>query len=104
MKTSTTDAAEILDAEFGDDPEYRAARADARNKSQAAREIYEARTAAGLTQKQLADLIGTNQSVISRLEEADYNRHSLAMLDRIARALNRRLEVRLVPTAQTGAH
>src|SRR6476646_4883876 len=98
MKTSTSDAAEILDIEFGDDPKYQAALSDAQTKSQAARAIYEARIAAGLTQKQLADLIGSNQSVISRLEDADYDRHSLAMLDRIARAVNRRLEVRLVPT------
>lgn len=100
MKTSTSDAAEILDIEFGEDADYRQALSDARTKSQAARAIYEARTAAGLTQKQLADLVGTNQSVISRLEDADYDRHSLAMLDRIATALNRRVEVRLVPTAQ----
>jgi len=103
MKTTTSDAAEILDIEFGDDPEYQAALSDARTSSQAARAIFEARTAANLTQKQLADLIGTNQSVISRLEDADYDRHSLAMLDRIARAVNRRLEVRLVPTAQPAA-
>ena len=103
MKTSTSDAAEILDVEFGEDPEYRQALSDARSESQAGRAIYDARTAAGLTQKQLADLIGTNQSVISRLEDADYDRHSLAMLDRIARALNRRVEVRLVPTAESAA-
>ncbi|HET6384872.1 MAG TPA: XRE family transcriptional regulator [Armatimonadota bacterium] len=100
MKTSTSDAAEILDLEFGDDPQYQAALTDARTKSQAARAIYEARVAAGLTRKQLADLIGANQSVISRLEDADYDRHSLAMLDRIARALNRRVEVRLVRTVK----
>ena len=81
----------------------KSALSDAQTKSQAARAIYEARISAGLTQKQLADLIGSNQSVISRLEDADYDRHSLAMLDRIARALNRRLEVRLVPTAQRAA-
>jgi len=101
MNERTSDASEILDMEFGQDPEYRAMLCEERVKSQAARAIYEARIAAGLTQKQLADRIGTNQSVISRLENADYDRHSLAMLERIASALNRRVEVRLVPCLPT---
>jgi transcriptional regulator with XRE-family HTH domain len=50
--------------------------------------IYDARTAAGLTQQQLADPIGTKQPVISQLENADYQGQSLAMLERIAEALN----------------
>jgi hypothetical protein len=40
--------------------------------------------------------VKTTQSVISRLEDADYERHSLTMLQRIADALNCRLEVRFV--------
>jgi hypothetical protein len=35
--------------------------------------------------------------VISRLEDADYGKHTLSMLDRIATVLHCRLEVRLVP-------
>ena len=49
-----------------------------------------------MTQKQLADLIGTTQSVISRLEDADYEGHSLSMVSRIAEALERKLKVQLV--------
>jgi transcriptional regulator with XRE-family HTH domain len=49
-----------------------------------ARKIYELRKRAGLTQKQLAKLVGTTSSVISRLEDADYKGHSLAKLSRIA--------------------
>ena len=59
--------------------------------------IYEARSSAGLTQAQLAKLVGTRQSVIARLEDADYKGHSLFMLQRIAAALNSRLELHLVP-------
>ena len=58
--------------------------------------IYDARTAAGLTQQQLADAVGTTQSVISQLEDADYQGHSLTMLRRIAKALHRKLEIRFV--------
>jgi len=59
--------------------------------------IYDARVAAKLTQKQLADLVGTKQPVIARLEDADYEGHSLSMLHRIAHALDRRLDIKLVP-------
>jgi transcriptional regulator with XRE-family HTH domain len=55
------------------------------------------RTKAGLTQAQLGKLIGTTASVICRLEDADYAGHSLAMLRRIAAALNQRIEIRFVP-------
>jgi transcriptional regulator with XRE-family HTH domain len=44
----------------------------------------------------LAEKLGTKQSVISRLEDADYEGHSLTMLQRIAAALGRRLEIRFL--------
>jgi transcriptional regulator with XRE-family HTH domain len=56
--------------------------------------VYAARTAAGITQRQLADAIGTKQQVISQLEDADYQGHSLSMLQRIADALHVELEVK----------
>ena len=62
-----------------------------------ARKIQELRIAAALTQAQLAKLIGTTASVICRLEDADYEGHSLAMLRRIAAALEQRVEIRFVP-------
>lgn len=61
-----------------------------------ARKIYDLRTQMGLTQGELAKLVGTSTSVISRLEDADYEGHSLAMLRRIATALNKRVEIRFV--------
>ena len=63
-----------------------------------ARKIYELRTKAGLSQAQLARKVGTTQSVISRLEDADYDGHSLGMLRRIASALEKRVEIRFLPT------
>jgi len=62
-----------------------------------ARMIYDLRAASGLTQRQLAERVGTTASVISRLENADYSGHSMAMLRRVAEALNQRVEVRFVP-------
>jgi len=62
----------------------------------------DARTAAGLTQQQLAKLIGTKQPVISQLENADYRGQSLTMLQRIARALELEVQLRLVPAESAG--
>ncbi len=64
-----------------------------------AAEIFAMRESAGLTQKPLADRIGTHQSVIARLEDADYDSHSLKMLERIAAALGNRVEIRFVKSA-----
>ena len=70
---------------------------EARANEGIARKICELRTAAALTQTQLARLIGITASVVCRLEDADYEGHSLAMLRKIASALNRRIEIRFVP-------
>lgn len=93
----TSDALKILKRRTGINP-----KTDLRIKAIArqydiAQMIYDARTAAGLTQQQLAEKIGTRQSVISRLEHADYEAHSLAMLERIADALHLKVELRLKP-------
>jgi ribosome-binding protein aMBF1 (putative translation factor) len=48
--------------------------------------IREMREDAGLTQVELARKAGTKQSVIARLEDAEYTGHSLMMLERIAGA------------------
>ena len=61
-----------------------------------ARKIYQLREGAKLSQAELARRVGTMQSVISRLEDADYDGHSLAMLNRIAAAVERRVEIRFV--------
>jgi ribosome-binding protein aMBF1 (putative translation factor) len=62
-----------------------------------ARKVYDLRTKAGLSQRQLAKKLGTTASVICRLEDADYEGHSLSMLKRIAEALDKRVEIRFVP-------
>jgi len=61
-----------------------------------ARRLYALRKQAGVSQAELARRVGTTQSVISRLEDADYGGHSLALLQRIAAALERRVEIRFV--------
>ena len=95
---STSDGLAIIDRRhFQDQPTRLRALAEATLNAQIAQEIYALRTKAGLTQKQLAELVKTTDSVISRLEDADYAGHSLKMLQRISAALNRRLEIHFVP-------
>jgi len=58
-------------------------------------EIILARKEKNLSQKDLAELIGTRQSNISRLERGNYN-PSLDFLKKIAHAIGKELEVRIV--------
>jgi DNA-binding XRE family transcriptional regulator len=96
-KKLTTNALEIMHQEFyRDRPQRLVDLEKARADDAVAREIYKLRTKARLTQRQLADLVGTTPSAICRLEDADYEGHSLAMLRRIAAALHRRVEIRFV--------
>ena len=73
-----SDAVEILHRRFYAGRPGRLKKLDeARANEEIARKIHELRTAAGLTQTQLAKFIGTTASVICRLEDADYQGHSL---------------------------
>lgn len=89
VKQYTTDGIKILhDLFIKDDPEMPALLKEEGERADIAQRIYDMRTREGLTQKQLADLIGTTPSVISRLEDADYDGYSMKMLNRIAHALD----------------
>jgi transcriptional regulator with XRE-family HTH domain len=55
--------------------------------------IYDLRTEAGLSQRALAERMGTTQSVISRLEEGGGARNRIDTLARVATALDRHLIV-----------
>jgi predicted transcriptional regulator len=58
-------------------------------------EIIAARQEKNLTQKDLAELVGTRQSNISRLESGNYN-PTLDFLNKIVRAIGKELEIRIV--------
>ena len=90
----STDAVEILHRRYiKGNPQREASLVAERLNAEIASMVYDLRTKAGITQRELAVRIGTKQSVISRLEDADYEGHSLSILRRIAKALNRRLTV-----------
>jgi ribosome-binding protein aMBF1 (putative translation factor) len=94
----TTDAVEILHRRyFEGKPEMLALLEQERVNAEVAQKVYDLRIAAGLSQRELAEKVGTKPSVICRLEDADYQGHSLTMLQRIAAALGQKVEVNFVP-------
>jgi DNA-binding XRE family transcriptional regulator len=97
-----TDGVEILHRRFYQGKPARLKELEEERANEAvAGKIRELRTKAGLTQAQLAKLLGTTASVICRLEDANYEGHSLAMLRRIAAALDQQVEIRFVPVRRS---
>ena len=97
-KKIATDTVNILYKRFYKNaPARKAALESERINASIARQIYSLRIKSGLTQQTLAHIVGTSPSVISRLEDAEYQGHSMSMLLRIATALNRRVQVKFVP-------
>ncbi len=99
--SKTRNFAQVIRGQMANDPRLRYAVERERLNSSIASLIYQARIEARLTQKQLAELVHTHQSVIARLEDADYEGHSLSMLRKIAVALNRQLTVGFEPSKKT---
>jgi ribosome-binding protein aMBF1 (putative translation factor) len=92
-KTRTSNAVELLDRMAGDNTELKRLTEEARVNAAVAQLIYDSRQKAGLSQAELAERIGSKQAVISRLEDADYDGHSLTMLQRIAAALGKQITI-----------
>jgi ribosome-binding protein aMBF1 (putative translation factor) len=99
----TKNALKILDTMIGDDTELRETVIEATLNARVAQLIYQAREDAGLTQRELAALVGTKQPVIARLEDADYEGHSLSMLQKVAAALGKRLRLSLASPEEEGS-
>lgn len=96
-KKGTTDAVEIMHRRFIKGDKKRLASIEReREKLNIAEQIYKLRTKAGLSQKQLAKLVGTKQSAINRLEDADYDGYNLPVLRKIAIVFQCRVEVNFV--------
>ncbi len=68
----------------------------AANEMEPGYQIARLRIQRGLTQAQLAEMVGTRQPTIARLENGS-SVPSLSFLERIARALDARIELHVVP-------
>jgi DNA-binding XRE family transcriptional regulator len=95
--SNTKSASAILRNKFKDDPKFQENFVQEQINADIAFLLRDLRKEAGFTQARLAEVVGTSQSVIARLEDADYDGHSLSMIKKIADALGKRLEIRLVP-------
>jgi len=96
-RRKTSDALEILHHRYyRNNPERQASLEAERQNASIARALFQLRIRSGLTQGELAARVGTTASVVSRLENADHEGHSLTMLRRVASALGRDVEVRFV--------
>jgi ribosome-binding protein aMBF1 (putative translation factor) len=89
------DVAEEIRRKLADNPALASQVADERANLHIAEQILSAREAAGLTQEALAKLVHTSQSVIARVEDADYDGHSHKLVKRIASALGLAVRVEL---------
>jgi ribosome-binding protein aMBF1 (putative translation factor) len=96
-RKTTTDAVRILQHRLKRDPKLAILVEEELRRLKLAEQIHDARREAGLSQKQLADKMGTSQSAIARLEKGDYGRSTIRTLTKVSHVLNRRLKVELEP-------
>ena len=87
-----------------EDPNFRARYQAAQRAWDIALQLAALRTARGLTQKQVADMLGTKQQAIARLEDPSYSGHSLSMVRRYVEALGANLDVTVVPVEDVGEY
>ena len=93
MAKKTRNFGDVIRRRLADDPELRAGVESEAFNIDVAALIFSARKIANLTQAQLAKRVGTTQSVIARIEDADYDGHSHEMLTKSAAALYCRLQI-----------
>jgi transcriptional regulator with XRE-family HTH domain len=75
------------------DPEYSEGYAESFLDSYIATQIKVLREQAGLSQQGLAQLLGTGQGVISRIENVNYSKWNVSTLKKLARAFRVRLKI-----------
>ena len=77
------------------DEEFRSAFVDLEDEFALASQLIEARRKAHLTQEEVANRMGTTQSVVARLESG-HPLPSLRSLKRCAQAVNGKVEIRVI--------
>ena len=83
---------EDLKKELLKDPEFKKGYDDLELEYSIIAQVIQKRLDRGLSQKQLADKIGTKQSAISRLEAGNTN-PSIAFLEKVSKALGGKLQI-----------
>jgi transcriptional regulator with XRE-family HTH domain len=70
---------------------------EAETRLRLAQQLHDLREQAGLTQREVAERAGTSRSVIARLEQPGYEKHTLSTLRRVAGAMGFDVRVEFVP-------
>lgn len=83
---------EELHKKWMKDPEFRREYDELEAEYQIARQIIGARIKQKMSQKELADRVGTGQAVISRLEGMNA-KPSISLLERVAKALDTKIDI-----------
>jgi DNA-binding XRE family transcriptional regulator len=78
------------------DPEFRKHYQDERQALLLATKIAQLREKKGLSQQQLAKLMGTSQQAISRIESGEYEGFTLKTLEKIADATGTRVKIEFI--------
>ena len=78
------------------DPEFKAHYEEEKQALKLAIKITELREKQGLSQQQLAKLMGTSQQAISRIESGEYEGFTLKTLEKIAEATGMRVKIEFV--------
>ncbi|MBI3968823.1 MAG: helix-turn-helix transcriptional regulator [Chloroflexi bacterium] len=100
MSSSSTSNSDPIEAQIADERDLKAAEL----AWDLVIQLAKLREQRGLTQSQLADLVGTSQQAVSRLENPLYDRHSLRVLREIVKALNAFVDVVVVPEEHVDAY
>jgi ribosome-binding protein aMBF1 (putative translation factor) len=94
LKQSIISARELMASRtYNGQPDRIAEREHTAREMSLGAKLRKMREDVGMTQSQLAKNIGTPASAISRLEDADYDGHSMGTLGKVAKALGMRLVI-----------
>jgi DNA-binding XRE family transcriptional regulator len=78
------------------DPEFKTHYQEERQALKLAMKIAELRNQKGLSQQELAKLMGTSQQAISRIESGEYEGFTIKTLEKIAGATGMRVKIEFV--------
>ena len=102
MKIIKDDLDRTIEKILKEDPSFKEKLDRAGQAWDIAFQIHDMRKKTGLTQTQLAKLVGTRQSNIARIESADYTGYTLKTLEKVTRALKASLQIKIVPLGYKG--
>jgi len=90
-------ALQYLDpAFFEHSPKHKAALEETRSSQEIARAVYDLRTRAGISAKELARAAGLSPRALEKLESGESPRQSLSQLRQVAAALGKKVELKIV--------